>query len=121
MPNAGIFKIIYCNKCGKAFDLANNSTHGDVCTSCKLANKVLHPMDPPTLKVFQVRVVDTVSTFKMQITVLHFDEADAEAEIKALLNDQGYDVDTLGFIAKELDGPFRAGYILARSQAADYA
>lgn len=116
--NAGLFKIIHCDECGKSFDLSTNPRKGNVCTPCKskLANQVLHPMDPPTLKVFHVRIADTASTFKMQMTLLHFDVADAEAEIRALLKDQGYDVDTLSIMAKELDGPFRAGYILARSE-----
>lgn len=96
----------------------------DACDKINGARNLLNqtkivPQQPDDLKVYLATISWVGQPTKIKMTILGLTQMTAGDKVREILADDGYDTDDVNFrlFLKEIEGPFKAGFVISRNRA----
>ena len=81
---------------------------------------VVTGLTPMELKLFLALVSfngpDDGPIPNIEMTILHTTQANAQIEVLEILEQDGYRLDGINIVVREIDGPFKAGFVISRNR-----
>lgn len=81
---------------------------------------VVTGLTPTELKLFLALVSfdgpDDGPIPNIEMTILHTTQANAQIEVLEILEQDGYKIDGINIVVIEIDGPFKAGFVISRNR-----